>query len=66
MTYTCSYMKKKYTQKQLESALDEWSSNTQLRYKLVDILSKEGKYNKGYQLQYKGMEMIITGEAYKI
>ncbi|MEC0328705.1 hypothetical protein NYE69_27150 [Paenibacillus sp. FSL R5-0527] len=63
MKYTFSQMRKRYTNQQLSDALDVWITNHQLRIKLVLMLSKDGNRYKGHQLQYKGMEMIITGEA---
>jgi len=66
MKYTYSQMKRKYTKEQLETALTEWIKNSGLRVKLVVYLSRDGNEYKGHQMQYKGMEMIITGQAYLI
>lgn len=66
MAYTYGNMIKKYIASQLSDALTVWATNHQLRIKLVIHLNKDGNQYKGHQMQYKGMEMIITGEAYSI
>ena len=66
MKYTYSQMAKRYTNKQMVEALDEWIQNSDLRTKLVLFLVHDSNTYKGHQLQYKGMEMIITKEAYAL